>query len=128
MRRSDLGDEAAVDDAMKWLDGLLGRIQAAADPGRPVARATLLGAQAEARRAAGKPDADAYARAAAAWEQLGRPEPAAQMRWRQAEALALAGDPDPATAAVRTAHAAALRLGAEGLRADVERLAVRARL
>jgi DNA-binding NarL/FixJ family response regulator len=50
------------------------------------------------------------------------------MRWRQAEALAAAGEREPAAEAARAAHAAAVRIGAGWLRAQVEGLAARARL
>jgi DNA-binding NarL/FixJ family response regulator len=53
----------------------------------------------------------------------------AYCRWRQAEALVAAGAP-AAQAAVpaRAAHAVALRLGAQPLQQELERLAQRARL
>jgi DNA-binding NarL/FixJ family response regulator len=101
---------------------------AGGDADRPVERALLAGARAEAGRAAGRPDPEAYARAAAAWDEVGRPEPAARMRWRQAEILAASGDRDDAEAAVRAAHAAAARIGADWLRGELEALAARARL
>ena len=50
------------------------------------------------------------------------------MRWREAEALAEAGDRDAATAVAGAAHAAASRIGADWLRAEIEALAARARL
>jgi DNA-binding NarL/FixJ family response regulator len=50
------------------------------------------------------------------------------MRWREAEAHVAAGDRDAAADAARAAHAAAERLGAGWLRAEVEGLAARARL
>ena len=111
---------------MRRADELLARVAPAA--GRPVERALLAGARAEAGRAAGRPDASAYAEAAAAWDAVGRPEPAARMRWRQAEVLAAAGDRDGAAACARAAHAAAVAIGAIWLRREVEALAARARL
>src|SRR5699024_7212397 len=83
---------------------------------------------AEAGRAGGQPDPEEYARAAAAWDEVGRPEPAARMRWRQAEIHAAAGDREATAEAARAAHAAAVRIGAGWLRGEVERLAARARL
>ncbi len=42
------------------------------------------------------------------------------MRWREAEALAEAGDREAATAVAGAAHAAASRIGADWLRAEIE--------
>jgi DNA-binding CsgD family transcriptional regulator len=127
-RARDLGAAGALEAALAHTDELLARAAAAAHPRRPVESAALLDARAEAGRAAGEPDPDAYARAAAAWEALGRAEPAARMRWRQAEAHAAAGDRDAAAEAARAAHALAVRLGAGWLRGETEGLAARARL
>ena len=127
-RARDLGDAGALEAELARTDALLARVAGAAHPSRPVECAALLGARAEAGRAAGDPDPDAYARAAAAWEEVGRAERAATMRWREAEALAAAGDRDAAAEAARTAHAAAVRLGAGWLRGEIEGLATRARL
>jgi DNA-binding CsgD family transcriptional regulator len=127
-RARDLGDRGAEAAAAARIDALLARVAAAATPGRPVERAALLGARAEAGRAAGSADPAAYAAAADAWDEVGRPEPAARMRWREAEALAIAGDRDAAAAAARAAHATAARLGAGWLRGEIENLAARARL
>jgi len=127
-RARDLGDGEAESAALRRLDELLARVAAAATPTRPVECAALLGASAERRRAAGRPDPEEYARAAAAWQELGRPEPAARMRWREAEAHAAAGDREAAAEAARAAHAIAVRLGADWLRGEIEGLAARARL
>jgi DNA-binding CsgD family transcriptional regulator len=127
-RARDLADAGAEAAALGRLDALLARIDAAAVESRPVERAALLGARADRARAAGDPDPDAYARAAAAWDETGRAEPAARMRWRQAEALAATGERDAAAEAARAAHATAVRLGAGWLRGEIEGLAARARL
>jgi DNA-binding CsgD family transcriptional regulator len=127
-RARDLGDAAAESSAMRRVDELLARMAAAASPARPVERAALMGAEAESGRAAGRAQPAEYARAAAAWEEVGRPEPAARMRWREAELHAAIGDREAAADAARAAHATATRLGAGWLRAEVERLAARARL
>jgi DNA-binding NarL/FixJ family response regulator len=87
-----------------------------------------LAAQAEAGRAAGEPDPAQYARAAAAWDEVGRAEPAARMRWRQAEVHAATGDREATAEAAGAAHAASVRIGAGWLRGEIERLAARARL
>ena len=126
-RARDLGDPEAADAAVRRADDLLARIAPAAAAGRPVERALQAGAGAEAGRAAGRSDPDAYAAAAAAWDAIGRPEPAARMRWRQAEVLA-GVDRDGAGASARAAHAAATGIGATWLREEIEALAARARL
>jgi DNA-binding CsgD family transcriptional regulator/tetratricopeptide (TPR) repeat protein len=127
-RARDLGDADAESAALRALDDLLARIAAAATRTRPVECALLLGARAEAGRAAGRPDPGSYARAAEAWDVIGRPEPAARLRWRQAEAHVAVGDREAAAEAARAAHATAVRLGAGWLRCEIERLAARARL
>ena len=127
-RARDLGDDDAESLALRRVEDLLARVVAAATPTRPVEHAALLGARAERGRAAGRPDPEEYARAAAAWHEVGRPEPAARMRWREAEALVAAGDREAAAEAVRAAHATATRVGADWLRGEVEALAARARL
>ena len=127
-RARDLGDAEAESAALRRVDDLLARVAAAGTEARPVERAVLLAARAEAARAAGRPEPAGYARAAEAWEEVGRPEPAARMRWREAEAYAAAGDRDSAADAARAALAVAVRLGAGWLRGEIERLAARARL
>jgi DNA-binding CsgD family transcriptional regulator len=127
-RARDLGNREAESTALRRVDDLLARIAQAATATRPVERAALLEARAEAARAAGRPDPAAYARAAAAWDEVGRREPAARMRWREAEVHAATGDRDAAAHAVRAAHATAVRLGAGWLRGEIESLAARARL
>jgi DNA-binding CsgD family transcriptional regulator len=127
-RARDLGEADAETSALRFLDDLLSRVAAAASPTRPVERALLLTARAEAGRAAGHPDPRAYERAAQAWEEITRPEPEAQMRWRAAEAHIAAADRDAAAEAIGAAHTITLRLGAGWLRGEVEGLAARARL
>jgi DNA-binding CsgD family transcriptional regulator/tetratricopeptide (TPR) repeat protein len=127
-RARDLGDAAAASAALGRVDDLLARLTDAATSTRPVERAARASARAEAARAAGRPDPAEYARAAAAWDEVGRPEPAARMRWREAEAHANAGDREAALEPARAAHATAVALGARWLRGEIERLATRARL
>ena len=127
-RARDVGDADGESAALQRIDALLARLAAAATPTRPVERAALLVAHAEAGRAAGRPDPAAYAQAAEAWDEVGRPEPAARMRWREAEAFALADERVAAGEAARAAHATAVRLGAGWLRGEIEGLAARARL
>jgi DNA-binding CsgD family transcriptional regulator len=127
-RARDLGDADAESAAVRRVVALLARVATAATQDRPVECAALLGARAEAGRAAGRAAAADYARAAAAWDEVGRPEPAARMCWREAEVHAAIGDRDAAAEAARAAHATAARLGAGWLRGEIEGLAARARL
>ena len=127
-RARDLGDGEAERAALRRVDDLLARVAAAATRTRPVECAMLLGARAEAGRAAGRSVPAAFERAAQAFEELGRPEPAAVMLWRAAEAHVGAGDREAAAAAAVAADEIAIRLGAGWLRGEVEGLAARARL
>ena len=96
---------------------------------RPVVAAYESLCRGEEARAAGDPDPEVWAAAARRWTALDQPYPAAYGRFREAEAV-LAGRARStrAAAALRAAHDAALRLGAEPFRGDVEALAQRARL
>ena len=86
-------------------------------------------AEAEYARARGETHPHAWADAAATWYRLERPPAAAYCRWRQAEALVSTGaSRTTASIPLREAHAVASRLGATPLRAQLERLAERARL
>jgi DNA-binding CsgD family transcriptional regulator len=127
-RARDLGDKEAETAAVKRVDDLLSRVAAAAVRTRPIECALLLGARAEAGRAAGRPDPAAFARAAQAWSDLKRPEQAAILRWREAEAQIARGDRETATTAACAAEEIAVRLGAGWLRGEIEGLAARARL
>ncbi len=127
-RARDLGEGDAETAALRFLDDLLSRVAAAATRTRPVECALLLMARAEAGRGGGRGDANAYERAAGAWEKLERSEVAARMRWRAAEARIAAGDRDAAAEPLNAAHAAAVRTGAGWLRGEIEGLAARARV
>ena len=84
---------------------------------------------AELTRLDGAADPAAWQAAADAWQQLGRPYPAAYAQWRHADALLASGaGAGPAAEPLRAAHAAAARLGAAPLRAQLEALARRARI
>jgi DNA-binding CsgD family transcriptional regulator len=70
-----------------------------------------------------------WSAAAERWDSLQRPPLAAYCRWREAEALVAAGATHAeATAALRTAHHVAARVGARPLLREIELLAQRARL
>ena len=127
-RARDLGDADEEKAALRRLDDLLARVAAAATRTRPVECALLLGARAEAGRAAGRPAAQDFERAAQAWDEVGRPESAARMRLRAAEALVAAGDREAAAEVASVAHASATKMGATWLKSELEGLAARARL
>jgi len=127
-RARDLGEAGAERAALAAVDAHVARTEAAARREGPLELAWLALARAEHTRAAGAADPPAYAAAAAAWSELDRPYPAAVLRFREAEAHVQAGHRDPAAEAARAAHAAAARLGADWLRAEIEGLAARARL
>ena len=95
----------------------------------PQARAWLLLCQAEANRASGIADADAWHASVIAWERSHMPYPAAYAQWREAEAvLASRGERTRAAQALRAADAQAARLGAEPLRREIAAVARRARI
>jgi ATP/maltotriose-dependent transcriptional regulator MalT len=127
-RARDLGEPDEARDALARVDGLLERVRAAAVAGRPLEAAWRASAEADAARAAGRPDPARSAAAAAAWEALERPHPAALARLREAEAHLAREDHDAAAAAAAAALAVARRLGAGWLAGEVEGLAARARL
>ena len=93
----------------------------------PEARAWMARAEAEWARLEGRADPGRWAVAADAFA-YGYVYEEARSLWRLAEALLEVGQRDEALAAARAAHATAMRLGAEPLRAEVEALARRARL
>jgi DNA-binding CsgD family transcriptional regulator/tetratricopeptide (TPR) repeat protein len=123
---------AQAEDARQVGAGLLARLrqlvdQTTAPQPETLAHATL--GEAEATRLDGHANPDRWAAAAASWEALAQPYPAAYARWRQAEALLTGqGTRATATAALRSAHATAERLGAAPLCRELEGLARRARI
>jgi DNA-binding CsgD family transcriptional regulator/tetratricopeptide (TPR) repeat protein len=126
-----LGRTEEADEAVGRARELLqvGRaVVATPRPDRPLAAAHVGDAEAEALRAEGRPDAEAYARAAAGWDALRFPYLAALARRRQAETLAVAGDREAAATAAGAARATAARIGAAWLVAELDLLARRARL
>jgi DNA-binding CsgD family transcriptional regulator/tetratricopeptide (TPR) repeat protein len=103
------------------------RAEAAGHQIGPEARAWLARAGAEWARLEGRPDPDLWRAAADAFG-YGYVYEEARCRWRLAEALLVAGMRDEAGEQARTAHAVAVRLGAEPLREQVEALVRRGRL
>jgi ATP/maltotriose-dependent transcriptional regulator MalT len=124
----DLGDTAALEAALGHAELLVARVRACAEDGGPLEQAYLAHAEADHCRAVGSDQAERWAAAVAAWDELGRPYMAATARWRWAEALVAAGDREGAAPVAGAAAASAERLGATWLAGELESLAARARL
>jgi ATP/maltotriose-dependent transcriptional regulator MalT len=124
----DRHDEPAAAEAAQTAFAHLLRVRALAASGRPLCRAYLAGARAEAARARGRDLPARWAAAAAAWDAIGRPYPAVLARRRQAEAHVARDERADAQAAACAAREAARRLGARWLERELEWLAARARL
>jgi DNA-binding NarL/FixJ family response regulator len=113
--------------------GLLERARALQEGSAPAVR-PVVGAydalcRAEERRAAGADDPDVWAGAAERWAALDQPYPSAYARYREAEAvLSTRARSARAAEVLRAAHTAAVQLGADPLRQEIEALAGRARL
>ena len=97
--------------------------QAATQPEVRELQILLLVCQAEYRRATREDTVSLWDDVAKAWKELGRPYPVAYARWRQAAAAQAAGDEEAMTAAVTEAMDTAKLLGAEPLKAALEKLA-----
>jgi DNA-binding NarL/FixJ family response regulator len=96
---------------------------------RPVVAAYDALCRAEERRAAGADDPDLWVGAAERWAALDQPYPSGYARYREAEAvLSTKARSARAAEVLRAAHTAAVQLGAEPLRQEIEALAGRARL
>ncbi len=132
-RARAVGDRTAAKEAAESAQTLVERAaalqQGAAPAVRPVVAAYEALCQAEASRATGANDPEAWGDAADRWAALDQPYPSAYARFREAEAV-LAGQARStrAATALRSAHDVAVRLGAEPFRREVEALARRARL
>ena len=118
----------AADALIERVTGLAQDPFAAENPLRATAPAERALWEAERCRLAGTPDPACWKAAVEAWQRLGRPYRVAYCRWRQAEALLAAGDTRRAADALRAAHTSAVELGAAPLRAEIESLALRARI
>jgi DNA-binding CsgD family transcriptional regulator/tetratricopeptide (TPR) repeat protein len=105
------------------------RQAASKHPEQPEIALLLSQCEAEGTRAEGVDKARMWAPIAQAWTEHDQLPLAAYAWWRQAGAAARTGRMKPtATEAARLAHAAALQLGAQPLRAQIEQLAERYRL
>jgi DNA-binding CsgD family transcriptional regulator/tetratricopeptide (TPR) repeat protein len=124
---------AGVQEARRRAQPLVAMLRAMADPAADRGDAWLpcyaaLG-EAEWSRLEGRPDPRLWQQAAERWERLEAAYPAAYARFRQVEALLAARAPRVRTESVlRAAHRAAVALGAEPLRREIELLASRGRL
>jgi DNA-binding CsgD family transcriptional regulator/tetratricopeptide (TPR) repeat protein len=128
------GDDAVLADArvagLRLLEHARAGLARARERGRqvgPEALAWLARAEADYTRIEGRSDPDRWAAAAEAFG-YGYVYEEARARWRLAEALLLDGRHDDAAVEAGAAHATAVRLGAEPLRAEVEALARRGRV
>ncbi|HKE81704.1 MAG TPA: AAA family ATPase [Solirubrobacteraceae bacterium] len=121
-RRDETQERAARDRACGFRETARAR---ARDAAHPALAATI---EAEYARATGIDGAALWEAAALAWDARSTPYQAAYARWRQAEAAIAGRERAQATAPLRAAHAVAVTLGAEGLRAELEALARRARI
>ena len=95
----------------------------------PSVRAAIATSEAEWTRLEGHSDPHAWLAASEAWHAVPMPHRGAVAAARAGEALLLIRGPrDEATALLRSAHGAAVGLGAEPLKASIEAIAARARL
>jgi DNA-binding CsgD family transcriptional regulator len=127
-RARDLSDTGARRDALARARIHLARLEACAQDGGPQERARAAHGRAEMARARGRGAANAYARAARAWQSIDVPYPAAIATWRRAECLAESGDRDGAASAASEALKSARELGSTWLEGEVRGLGERARL
>ena len=109
---------------------LLQALDALAEPSISLdAQAHRTLARAEFSRIEGRPSAELWSEAAAAFDALAEPYPAAVARFHAAEATLIArGEREPAARSLAAARAVAVGLGATPLREAVDALARRARL
>jgi DNA-binding CsgD family transcriptional regulator len=130
--RQPAGDPGDVDEARRVAADLLAAARGLAASERPLAapvKALLLVAEAEWSRIEGNGDPARWAAAATAWDALTWPWLATYARWRQAEAMLAAGRARSEAGEVLVpAFLTAARLGAAGLRRQIEQLATRARI
>jgi DNA-binding NarL/FixJ family response regulator len=124
---------AGVQQARRRAEPLLATLRALISPAAELGDAWVpcSAAQGEAEwsRLQGRPDPQAWQRAAERWERLEAPHATAYARFRQAEALLAARAPRARIQPVlRAAYQAAVRLGAAPLRHQIELLAQRGRL
>jgi DNA-binding CsgD family transcriptional regulator/tetratricopeptide (TPR) repeat protein len=118
---------ATAVDLMDHLRDLKGRLDPAAAAVHRAADIYTAMCEAEWSRLEGASSAETWDTVATTWDTMSQPYPAAYARWRKAEALlsrrARSGE---AADALRSAHSAARRLGAEPLRRQMQALATRA--
>jgi DNA-binding CsgD family transcriptional regulator/tetratricopeptide (TPR) repeat protein/energy-coupling factor transporter ATP-binding protein EcfA2 len=126
----DVGEaEATAADLLADAHRLASRSVDVALPVRDVVAAYVALCEAEFNRVTAAADPQAWAGAAARWNELGHPYPGAYARWREAEVLlSCRYRSRRAAEALRTAHEVAVGLGAEPLCRQVEALARRGRV
>ena len=131
--RRDAHAEREAVEAGRLLWDALGPFLESAHGDRSGAAATEVDAEvstieAERRRLAREPAAEAWAETAERWRARENPYLVAYSRWREAEARLGDGDRPGAATALSEAHGIVTALGAAPLRAEVESLAARSRL
>ena len=122
-------DTALVEELTRTAADLQERAVKAAPPVRQWVEGYALLNVGELSRIAGRPDAGAWRSAAALWDAHRQPYPAAYARFREAEALfGERARNKPAAAVLQAAHQQAGTLHAVPLLAEIEALAIRARV
>ncbi len=127
-RARDLHEKADERDALARARIHMQRLTAAAQESGAVEQAWRSHGAAELTRARGRPDARAWLKASAAWEEIEQPYPAAIARWRSAETQVADGDRAAAALLAAEALATAHQLGSRWLASELSGLAERARL
>ncbi|MBW3563021.1 MAG: AAA family ATPase [Actinobacteria bacterium] len=128
------GDGAALAEAARRLDGVLGRVDAelAAEDDDSWWAERLRDARANVRaertRLEGEPDPDVWAAAVERADEHRFAEARVYLRWRHAETLLELDRRDEAAQELETAHGLASELGARPLREEIEALARRGRV
>ncbi|MGZ4180186.1 MAG: helix-turn-helix transcriptional regulator [Solirubrobacteraceae bacterium] len=117
---------AAAADAVARCDEMLAQIPEGRMAPRGLACRSL--AVAEAARAAGRAEPDAWGAAVEQFRAVGEPYLVAYAEFRQAEAAVAAGSRAAAEVPLRDAHALTVGMGEVPLRAEIEALAQRARI
>jgi DNA-binding CsgD family transcriptional regulator len=118
---------ATAANLMKHLRGLKEGLDPSAAAVHRAADIYTAMCEAEWSRLEGASSAEIWDKVATTWDTMNQPYPAAYARWRKAEALlARRARSGAAADALRSAHSAARRLGAEPLRRQIQALATRA--
>lgn len=119
--------EATAEALLERLGSLAANLDEAASAVHRTAALYRSMCEGEWSRIKGVSSAETWEAVALAWDEMHQPYPASYARWRQAEALLGRTSRSAAAAqALRAAHDAARRMGAEPLRREIQALAGRA--